>query len=120
MKLGTVDFLQKPFTPEALTKRGAPNPPELCRHRGTVHRHTIREKIAGLSPRERELLDAIVGGNSTKMVADRLQISVRTVDHHRASLMDKMQACNVADLVRMAVEADYPKVTSGGGPSAGH
>ncbi len=108
MKLGAVDFLEKPFAPDALTSavfdalKARKCPDAIDRER-----QILRDRIAGLSPRERELLDAIVAGNSTKMIAVRLGISARTVDHHRANLMDKMRAANVADLVRMAVQADY-------------
>ena len=120
MKLGAVDFLEKPFTPEALT---AIVQETLKKHAATgaqaLQRHAVRERIAGLSPRERELLEAIVRGNSTKMIANRLNISARTVDHHRANLMNKMQAANVADLVRMAVEAEYTRVKSGGADAPG-
>jgi len=110
MKLGAVDFLEKPFSPEALTSlvlqtlKNCPSGAALAERQG------LRNRIALLSPRERELLDAIVRGNSTKMIANRLNISARTVDHHRANLMDKMRAANVADLVRMAVQSDYAKV----------
>ncbi len=108
MKLGAVDFLEKPFEIEALVK--------LVRE--TLEKHqkllvqareceVVRDRIAILSARERELLDSIVQGKSTKMIADALKISARTVDHHRANLMEKMKAENVADLVRMAMEADY-------------
>ncbi len=108
MKLGAVDFLEKPFAPDALAiavvdaLKTRKCPDALDRER-----QILRDRITGLSPRERELLDAIVAGNSTKMIAVRLGISARTVDHHRANLMDKMNAANVADLVRMAVQADY-------------
>jgi two-component system, LuxR family, response regulator FixJ len=108
MKLGAVDFLQLPVAPEVLTAAVFDAlKTRRCPDALDSERQILRDRIAGLSPRERELLDAIVAGNSTKMIAVRLGISARTVDHHRANLMDKMRAANVADLVRMAVQADY-------------
>jgi two-component system, LuxR family, response regulator FixJ len=111
MQLGAVDFLEKPFSTEALVElvlRTLQKHPADCQ--AARDRVAIRARIARLSPRERELLDGIVRGNSTKVIADRLQISARTIDHHRANMMEKMRAGNVADLVRMAMQADYSKV----------
>jgi FixJ family two-component response regulator len=111
MKLGAIDFIEKPFEPEALVALVLE---ALRKHKTkksqSLDRESVRRRLASLSPREAELLEAIVLGRSTKMIADALGISARTVDHHRANLMDKMQASNVADLVRMAVEADYKSV----------
>ncbi|HVT81188.1 MAG TPA: response regulator [Phycisphaerae bacterium] len=111
MKLGAVDFIEKPFSSEALTALVLE---ALKKHQASKSicqdREAVRRRLSILSPREAELLEAIVLGRSTKMIADTLGISARTVDHHRANLMDKMQATNVADLVRMAVEADYKTV----------
>jgi FixJ family two-component response regulator len=113
MKMGAVDFLEKPFEIDALVKQVHDT---LGRHNTAVaqahDRAMFRQRVARLSPRERELLDAIVQGQSTKMIADKLGISARTVDHHRANLMQKMKAENVADLVRIAVGADYQSVPS--------
>lgn len=111
MKLGAVDFLEKPFEIDTLVKLV----------RDTLDRQeklfavareceAVRVRIGSLSARERELLESIVLGQSTKMIADALGISARTVDHHRANLMEKMKAENVADLVRMAMQADYKTV----------
>jgi two-component system response regulator FixJ len=111
MKLGAVDFIEKPFSPDSLTALVVET---LKKHESSrtqcVDRDAVRRRLSILSPREAELLESIVLGRSTKMIADTLGISARTVDHHRANLMDKMQATNVADLVRMAVEADYKTV----------
>lgn len=111
MKMGAVDFVEKPFEIDAVVKQVQDT---LARHGVLVQqaqgRATFRQRVARLSPRERELLDAIVQGQSTKMIADKLGISARTVDHHRANLMEKMKAENVADLVRIAVGADYQSV----------
>jgi two-component system, LuxR family, response regulator FixJ len=111
MQLGAIDFLEKPFTTEALTElvlRTLKAHP--CDCKGVQERHAIRARIAKLSPRERQLLEGIVQGHSTKVIADQLGISARTIDHHRANMMEKMRAGNVADLVRMAVQANYRNV----------
>jgi FixJ family two-component response regulator len=100
MKLGAVDFLEKPFSTEALK--------EMVFETLKCHRDTglmVRRRLATLTSRERETLDAIVQGESNKVVADRLGISFRTVDKHRAHLMNRMRAINVADLVRMVIQA---------------
>jgi two-component system response regulator FixJ len=111
MKLGAIDFLEKPFAVDVLVTLVQE---AISRHAQEIalaaENASVRERIAKLSPRERELLDAIVQGRSTKMIADSLGISARTVDHHRANLMQKMSADNVADLVRMSVKADYRSV----------
>jgi FixJ family two-component response regulator len=114
MKLGAVDFLEKPFERQTL----------LTLVQGAIEKDRQRRAAAGavseitrrlgtLSPRERELLGAVIDGKSTKMIADELGISARTVDHHRANLMEKMAAANVADLVRMAVAANFKTPRTG-------
>ena len=108
MQLGAIDFLEKPFAPADLKKLVLETlQKHKCSCTKLLEREAIRERLTALSPRESELLDAIVQGKSTKLIADALGISARTVDHHRANLMAKMHAINVADLVRMAVESDY-------------
>jgi two-component system response regulator FixJ len=109
LKLGAVDFLEKPFERAVLIKaiQWALEKDRL-RRCGVSEKNSIRQRLRTLSPRETELLRAVVEGKSTKMIADELGISPRTVDHHRANLMEKMRAANVADLVRMTVEAGEP------------
>jgi two-component system response regulator FixJ len=106
MKLGAVDFLEKPFERPVLLKlvQAAVNNDRKRREEATTLADTQR-RLATLSPRERELLTAVIEGKSTKMIADELAISARTVDHHRANLMEKMNAANVADLVRKSIQA---------------
>jgi two-component system, LuxR family, response regulator FixJ len=114
LKMGAVDFLEKPFEREILVKAVERALEKDRLRRSTMtSKNEIRRRLATLSPRESELLRAVVEGKSTKMIADELGISPRTVDHHRANLMEKMRAANVADLVRMTVEAgELPKPTN--------
>ena len=107
MKIGAVDFLEKPFDDEALAGRRArlrstamPAPPSAmpsCRE--------INDKLAALSNRERQVLDGLVAGKANKVIAFDLGISPRTVEIYRANLMTKMAANSLSDLVRMAMTA---------------
>ena len=67
-------------------------------------RAEVERRIGTLTPREREVLDLLIGGNASKMVAYQLGISARTVDIHRARVMEKMQAGSLAELVHMSRE----------------
>lgn len=102
MKLGAVDFLEKTgdYTlvvqnvNEAIAR-------DIKRRAQGAETEKVRQRFEALTPRERELLDLLAEGQSTKMIASQLNISNRTVDHHRANLMSKTSAANVADLIRM-------------------
>ncbi|HUO10672.1 MAG TPA: response regulator [Phycisphaerae bacterium] len=108
LKLGAVDFLEKPFERPVLIKAVTTAlEADRVRREAIGAREEVRKRLASLSKREAELLGAVIDGKSTKMIADELGISARTVDHHRANLMAKMRAANVADLVRMSVEAGF-------------
>jgi FixJ family two-component response regulator len=106
MKLGAVDLLQKPFEPKTLIAavRGA-----LEKHADLLQRHSeqtaVRDRFAGLTPRELDLLKLVVAGRSSKQIAADLQISVKTVANHRASLLAKTGAANGPDLARLSVIA---------------
>lgn len=105
MRLGAIDFLEKPVRRDALL-------PRVCeavdRSRGQQQRmeqhRRIRDRLASLSPRERELLQLIITGHANKQIASELHIAEKTVANHRARLMDKTGAVNAADLVRMVME----------------
>ena len=104
MKIGALDFLEKPFDDEVLltSVRSA-----LMRQDGETKRHTeraeIESKLAALSNRERDVLGGLVAGRANKQIAYDLGISPRTVEIYRANLMNKMQAGSLSDLVRMAL-----------------
>jgi len=106
MKMGAVDFLEKPFDDDALLAavRAA-----LDRSADTAQRNAelieIRDKLTGLSNRERQVLEGLVAGKANKTIAFDLGISPRTVEIYRANLMTKMAANSLSDLVRMAMMA---------------
>jgi two-component system, LuxR family, response regulator FixJ len=106
LKSGAVDFIEKPVDGAQLlaaVDKAAASLRERNRQQGKIA--LARERIAALTPREREVLECLVDGNPNKIIAHRLNISARTVENHRARLMAKMQADSVAELVRLAIVA---------------
>ena len=104
MKVGAVDFLEKPFDDDVLL---ASVQSALKRQDGETKRHSERLEIEGrmasLSNRERDVLGGLVAGRANKQIAFDLGISPRTVEIYRANLMNKMKAGSLSDLVRMAL-----------------
>lgn len=106
MKLGAVDLLEKPFEDEALLaavsaalqRRTA----EASRSKESLE---IKSRIATLTKRENEILAGLLKGLSNKVIAHDLGISTRTAEVHRANIMAKMRAGNLAELVKMALAA---------------
>lgn len=107
MKRGARDFLEKPFTDAALLASLDAlflRLPALVQ--ADAERRQAVEMIARLTPREHDLLRGLVAGLSNKAVASRLEVSVRTVEMHRGSLMGRLAVKSVADAVRIAMLAD--------------
>ncbi len=103
MQAGAIDFVEKPFDNELLLDRIQKAVAESLRAGGArIKRIEIAERMQLLTPREREVLDLVVAGQTNKGVARQLDISERTVEIHRANVMRKMQAKSLADLVKMA------------------
>jgi two-component system response regulator FixJ len=106
MKIGAIDFLEKPFDDEVLlaSVRSALNRQDQDQRR-QAERTDIDARLAALSNRERDVLEGLVAGHANKQIAYDLGISPRTIEIYRANLMTKMQAASLSDLVRMALIA---------------
>jgi two-component system response regulator FixJ len=106
MKAGAVDFVEKPFDDDLLltTIETA-----LTTAAGRASRERAIEDaaalIAMLSPRERQVLEGILAGRSTKMIAHDLCISARTVEVHRALMLERLRTRSMAEAIRLAVLA---------------
>ena len=106
MHSGVADFIEKPFSDEAiLTAVRTALASQETRGVLEVERDSVREKIAMLSGREREVMDRLVEGKANKMIAFELSISARTVEVYRANVMTKLQARTLSELVRMVMVA---------------
>lgn len=102
LKSGAVDFIEKPFRSDVLLasiKTALATPVDEVGRAGGASAAAL---LKTLSEREREVMLLLVAGHSNKVVAERLGISTRTVEVHRAHIMQKTQADSLADLVRMA------------------
>jgi len=105
MQAGAIDFVEKPFDNELLLDRIQKAVAENVRAGSErIKRNEIAERMQLLTPREREVLDLVVAGQTNKGVARHLDISEKTVEIHRANVMRKMQAKSLADLVKMATD----------------
>jgi len=105
MKAGASDFIEKPFNDQVLLD--AVNR-ALARARDGQGsgRAEVEVRIESLTPREREVMLLVAEGRPNKVVATRLGLSTRTVEVHRAKVMEKLQARSLAELVRMAILCD--------------
>jgi two-component system response regulator FixJ len=108
MQHGAFDFLQKPFRDQDLLdriQRAIVRDGELRQSLGEHAR--IKTHLESLTPREREVLDLMTQGKQNKVIAQDLGVSPRTVEIHRARVMEKMNAQSVAELVRMMLDLNH-------------
>ena len=104
MHLGAYDFVQKPFHDQELLDR--------IQQALTAHRQqqdelaimeSVQQRFDSLTPREQEVMSAVVKGHANKVIAMDLELSQRTVEIHRARVMEKMAARSLAELVRLSL-----------------
>ncbi|MCB5204087.1 response regulator [Neorhizobium sp. T786] len=103
MKAGAADFIEKPFKDDVLIRainRVASQGDPIAT---TAERNTVKARLRQLTEREQQVLAGVVEGLQNKAIAFDLGISARTVEVHRANMMAKMGAHNIADLVRMVL-----------------
>ena len=107
MKAGAIEFLEKPYNERALiesVRRGLREASALAEERSAAQASV--DRLATLTDREREVFGLLVVGHPNKVIAYKLDISPRTVEIHRAHVMEKMHARNLAELIRMSIAID--------------
>lgn len=106
MKAGAYDFIEKPYNDALMLERvqGAIGA-DREKRRDLQRVSAIRARAAQLTPREQEILHYVLRSTQNKLIADKLGISIKTVELHRANLMAKMQARTSTELVRLALIA---------------
>ncbi len=106
VKAGAIDFIEKPFSDQLLLDRVRQGiDMDRQEREGRARRAEILRRQSLLTQREREVLDLVVAGKANKEIAATLHLSPKTVEVHRAHVMEKMQASSVAELVRLALVA---------------
>jgi len=107
MQQGAFDFLQKPFRDQDFIDRIQRALERDARNRVALDQHTgIRERLDSLTSREREVLALMTRGKPNKIMAAELGVSQRTVEIHRARVMEKSGAASLAQLVRMMMDLE--------------
>lgn len=114
MRAGAVDFIEKPFDDELLLQSIKQALALRKESRGQASlAQTAAARIGLLTERERQVLECLVAGKANKVIAYELDISPRTVEIHRAHVMEKMQARSLSDVVRLALAAGVSPPSKG-------
>jgi len=107
LKRGAFDFIEKPFNDQLLLdsiQRGLKTNSEAME--SLVRNKVIDELISALTPREKEVMSRVTEGKPNKVIAHELNVSIKTIEVHRARMMEKMKASSVAELVRITLQHD--------------
>ena len=107
MKAGAYEFLQKPFNDQALLdsiQGGLDKYEEIWQQEDK--RKLASQSLSSLTPREREVLELLRQGKSNKLIARELNLSVRTVEGHRANLVEKVEAKSLGQLIELVIKSD--------------
>jgi len=110
MKAGAFDFIEKPFDNDRLLQRvhACLQVSEQVQTEQNMQQEG-EEKIRRLTQRERQVMDLLVQGHQNRVIAAKLGISPRTVEIHRARVMEKLEAHSLSDIVRLALMIEPPK-----------
>ena len=106
LKRGAFDFIEKPFNDQLLldaVQRGLKQNTEA--RESYVQNESINKRISSLTPREHEVMMRVTEGKPNKVIAHELNVSIKTVEVHRARMMEKMEASSVAELVKTTIHA---------------
>lgn len=107
MRRGAVDFIEKPYAEEELLDKIRSALSQNARQReAREERQWVLERLAELTPREKEIMDRMIAGQANKVIALELAISQRTVEIHRSRVMHKMGTHSLAQLVRMVLSVE--------------
>jgi two-component system, LuxR family, response regulator DctR len=108
LKHGAFDFFEKPFNDNALVDRIEQALAQAREHMSAGQSHAqVKVRLASLTEREREVMMLILDGKLNKLVADQLNISVRTVEVHRARVFEKMGVKSAVELAKMLSEQGF-------------
>jgi len=106
LKKGAFDFIEKPFNDQLLLdsiQRGLKYNTEAMQ--SVIHNESINQRIASLTPREKEVMKRVTDGKPNKVIALDLNVSIKTIEVHRARMMEKMAVGSVAELVKTALQS---------------
>jgi FixJ family two-component response regulator len=112
MQAGALYFLEKPFEDQVLLDYvNEALSIDKENQQARIRLTTIQARIANLTEREREVMDLVINNHSNKEIAEKLGVSIKTVEFHRSHMMEKMHAHSLIELVNMAREASMSEAT---------